>query len=102
MIPIIEKALLLANKLDEASRKQPVYFRFKDHTFMTEGTQTYALCYDTKKMQMAFVKCEIKEGKIKFIDKEKQIPTEKLKNYPHYLRADPQLGKRFFKISTNA
>lgn len=99
MIPLIEAALVLANAFNKPSRKDPTYFTYKEHTFMTEGSQTYALCYNTATMRMVFIKCDIKPESIKFIDKHKQIPVERLPNYIPCKKEDPDIGKRYFNIN---
>lgn len=98
MREIIAKTLMLINTFDQPSRKAPAYFVYKGQTFMTEGTQTYALCYNLKTSRMVFIKVDIGESNIRFIDKDRQIPVEKLPSYVEYQREDNELGKGYFKL----
>lgn len=98
MIEIVEKSLMLINAFDKPSRKRPTYFVYKDYTFMTEGTMTYALCYDQKTSQMVFIKCNIKEGSINFVDKDKRIPVERLKSYIEHKKLNDNIGNKYFLL----
>lgn len=96
MIEIIEKTLMLANTFSKASKEAPAYFVYKGHTFMTEGSMTYALCYNSKTSRMVFIKCDIQDENIKFIDKDRQIPVERLRNYVEYQKLDSEIGTGYF------
>ncbi len=98
MTEIIEKTLMLINVIDKPSEKKPSYFVYKEYTFMTEGTKTYGLCYDPNTSQMYFIKCEIKDDSIKFVDKDRRIPVERLKSYVEYKRQDDSIGNKYFLL----
>jgi len=98
MIEIIEKALMLINTFDKPSQKEPSFFVYKEHTFMTEGTKTYGLCYDKETSRMVFVKCKIMEKSIKFIDKDRRIPVERLRTYVDHKNKNDNIGNKYFLL----
>lgn len=96
---IVDKAIEVAALLFKASRKTPVYFSLKSHTFMTEGNFTYAYCYNTRYKEFVFIKCEFGDGTIKFTDTKKQIPAAKLNTFQGLVSIERGVGQKFFNVS---